>query len=784
MTFSIAFVLGLLGVAIVLFVTEWLRVDLVAFLALLILAVTGIITHDEALAGFSNRAVVTIASVLVLSAGLVRTGVAQLVGHQIMRLAGESEFRLLLVMMATVGIFSGVMNNIGVAALLLPVIMDIAKRTQTSPSRLLMPLAFASLLGGLTTLIATAPNILISNALEVDGFAGFKLFDFLPVGGIALVVGLIYMATLGKRLLPERVAGRENTLNDMLTGQYALQKRLKTLTIPEGSPLTGKNLIESRLGSALGFNVIAIIRNEQSLLAPSPTTELQERDKLLVEGRRQHLNTLQNWNQLELERGWLIGEHQLAAAIQFAEVKIVPGHDLVGKTLKEAGFRLKWNINILAVKRGDHVKFSKLRNYRLHEDDILVAMGAGADLARVKAATDAFRRVKLLKPRDVAFRYRLHRQVMGIRIPDGSELGGKTLAESRLKDALGINVLGINRQGELNFLPSPDFELAAGDVFIVLGQPQNLDILDGLQHLILEEAAETDLSHIESDEVGVAEIALTPRTRVVGKTIEQLHFRDKYGLTVLAIWRGDRAYRTNLRDMALQPGDALLVYGERRDLSSLQKESDFLVLIGADAELADTRKAPIAGGIEIGVLVSVAAGWLPIYIAAPLGAALMVLTRCLKPDEAYRAIEWKAIILIAGMLGVGIALESSGAAELLAQTVLAAVGGLGTYGIIAGLYLITAIAAQIMPTAAVAVIMAPLAIRTAIDMGMSPHALAMVVVLGSSSSFLSPVGHPVNLLVMGLGGYRFTDYTRVGLPLVFLLLLIALFVLPVFWPLH
>ncbi|MCK5330767.1 MAG: anion permease, partial [Candidatus Marinimicrobia bacterium] len=169
MTFEIAFVLTILGLAVLMFVTEWLRVDLVAFSVLLIMALAGIITHEETLAGFSNKAVVTIAAILVLSAGLHRTGIAHIVGNNIMKLAGNSQLRLLIIMMATVGIFSGFMNNIGVAALLLPVVLELAKRTRQSPSKLLIPLAFASLLGGLTTLIGTAPNILINTALQDYG---------------------------------------------------------------------------------------------------------------------------------------------------------------------------------------------------------------------------------------------------------------------------------------------------------------------------------------------------------------------------------------------------------------------------------------------------------------------------------------------------------------------------------------------------------------------------------------------------------------------------------------
>ncbi len=782
MTFEIGFVLIVLGLAVLLFVTEWLRVDLVAFSVLLILALTGFITHNETLAGFSNKAVVTIAAILVLSAGLHRTGIAHIVGNNIMKLAGNSQLRLLIIMMATVGIFSGFMNNIGVAALLLPVVLELAKRTRQSPSKLLIPLAFASLLGGLTTLIGTAPNILINTALQDQGYASFRLFDFTPLGLIVLVIGIIYMVFFGRHLLPDRDLGRDTNLADMLTSQYGLHKRLITLRLPDGSPLAGHNLAGSRLGAALGFNVLAIMRKDATILAPGPEAEIHAEDQLLVEGRTENLEMLREWRHLVLKPGWLIGEQELSAALDFTTMRLTSHSTKLGKTLKEAGFRQEFGVNILGVDLNGRAKVTKLSQYRLNEDDTLIVMGKSSEIEELKK-DHQFTDFKRLTPRDLTLKYKIHRQVIGISLPEDSALNGKSITESRMKDTLGINVLAVQRNGETFFMPASDFLIAAGDTLIVLGQREVLDTLHGLQSMEMEEKLDINLDELESDQVGVAEIILSPRTTVLGKTLGSLLFREKYGLSVLAIWRKDRAYRTNLRDQELEAGDALLVYGKHEQLARLQKDSDFLVLTGIDQEIFQKEKAPIAGAIEIGVLLTVALGWLPIYIAAPVGATLMVLTGCLSMDEAYRAIEWKAIILIAGMLGMGLAMQKTGATAFLAHNLLGALDFMGPTGIIAGLFIITCISAQIMPTTAVAVIMAPLALNTAVDFSLSPHALLMVVALGSSSAFLSPVGHPVNLLVMGLGGYRFTDYTKVGLPLVILLLLIAVLILPLLWPL-
>ncbi len=783
MTFEMIFVLSVLGLAVLFFVTEWLRVDLVALSVLLILSIFGLVTHHQAIAGFSNTALITIASVLVLSAGLVRTGVAQILGGQILKLSGDSEIKLLIIMMVTVGLLSGVMNNIGVAALMLPVVLEIARRTGRSPSKLLIPLAFASLFGGLTTLIATAPNILISSALEAGGYEPFKLFDFTPVGVVALVVGIAYLVLWGRHLLPDRDLGRSTSITDTLNGQYELNERLLTMTLPENSPLANKNLAESRLGSALGFNVLAIIRGEQTLLAPGPDTQLRSHDKLLVGGRRDQVGTLQDWKTLTLEHGFLIGEHELGQALKFAEFKIAPNSTYIGKTFKEAGTRNSFGINILAVIQKNKVRVSRLRNYRFNKDDLLIAIGQSDELDSMQESKD-FTVFAYVSPRKIALRYKLHRNLIGIHIPPGSTLATRSLGRSHLKSALGINVLGIKRNNKIEFMPAAETQLEAEDILIVIAEPEILEILNCLQNLKLEEQEKTDLQALESDEVGVAEIILSPRTSVAGKTVGELFFREKFGLSVLAIWRKDRAFRTNLRDFALEPGDALMVYGMREDLVRLQQEDDYLVVSGLDQPIYKKEKVLIAAGIELGVLATVALGWLPIFIAALSGAILMVLTRCISMDEAYEAIEWKAIMLIAGMLSLGVAMQETGVTTLLAQYMLESLASLGPQGILAGLFIITCLFAQIMPTAAVAVLMAPIALITAADLGMSPYALMMVVAIGSSSSFLSPVGHPVNLLVMSIGGYRFTDYTKVGLPLVILFGLIAVFVLPLFWPLY
>ncbi len=272
---------------------------------------------------------------------------------------------------------------------------------------------------------------------------------------------------------------------------------------------------------------------------------------------------------------------------------------------------------------------------------------------------------------------------------------------------------------------------------------------------------------------------------LTGKTLRELNFREKYGLNVLAIWREGRIYRTDyLRDMALRFGDALLLYGVRSNFALLGRELDFLVLTESAQERPNLSRAKISIPLMAAVLLPVMLGWLPIYLAAVIGAALMVLTRCLTMEEAYRAIEWKGIFLIAGMLPLGEALGSTGAARYLATGVVEAVGGFGPTAVMAGLMILTFMATCIIPTAALVVLMVPIILSTAADLGVPPYPMMMAMAMAASASFMTPISRPANVMVMGPGGYRFGDYLKLGTPLTLVVLITVMVVLPVFWPFH
>lgn len=784
MTFEIGLVLVILLASLVLFVTEWLRMDVVALLVLGALAVSGLVTAREALSGFSNPAVITVWAMFILSAGLSRTGVAEIIGRRMLGWVGRGEPRMIAVIMLTSGGLSAFMNNIGVAALMLPVVLDVARRTGRPPSRLLMPLAYGSLLGGLTTLIGTPPNILAADSLREEGFAPFGMFDFTPVGGAAMLAGIVFLVLVGRRILPVRDPGKESAERHPqdLTEEYALDEKSTVMRVPAESVLSGRTLAESRLGSATGLNVYAILREGQTRLAPGAETVLQSDDQLLVEGTLDRINELRGWRELILEERDRGLERLASTETGLTEVRLLPDSGLAGQTLRRIGFRGRFGI-VLALRRGESATHSDLANTALRAGDRLLVQSRQDHLRALRESED-FEIVEPVSARTLNRDYDLRHRIFIVRVPRDSRLIGKSLAKSRLSDALGLGVLGLVRDEATQWIPDPEESLRADDRLLVRGAPDALQVLRGLRELEIDNEATQRTRVLESDEMGLLEVALSPRTSLAGKTLSELAFRERFGFRALAIQHEGRTFRTGLADRPLSFGDALLLLGPREKVKLLSMDPDFLVLTQSEREIPDTKRAPLAALIMAGVLLPVLMGWLPIAIAAIIGATVMVVSGCTTMEHAYRSIEWQSVFLIAGMLPLGIAMQASGAASFLADGVLAAASPLGPWGIVLALYLTTALATAIIPTAALVVLMAPIAFKASAEMGMSPHAVMMAVAMAASASFTSPVSHPANVLIMGPGGYRFVDYVKLGVPLTLVVLVVVLVVLPFVWPFY
>ncbi len=798
MTLEIGIVLGILVAALVLFVTELLRVDLVALLVLVVLAIAGLltdpeklVTSGEALSGFSNPAVITVWAVFVLSGGLSRTGVSGRIGKHVLRIAGDGETRLIIVLMLTTGVLSAFMNNVGVAAMLLPVVMDIAKRTNRAPSKLLIPLAYGSLLGGLCTLIGTPPNILASAALEsadVEQFGDlepFGMFEFALIGVPLLIAGVVYMAYFGKRLLPERDTAQSATTArpDDVTELFDLKERLFVVHVPKRSKLDGLPLAEARLSTALGLNVIARERGGRVMRAPEHFRRFQTDDRYLVAGRREWLERLRAWEHTRRAGAHPTVESLISDEVALGEVTIEPEGRLVGSTLRRAKFRQRFGANVLAIRLSDTLIRTDLQDISFTSETKLLLQAPLAGLDGLEADAD-IATVEALSAKQAETRYHVGARLLGLRLPEDSVLTGVTLAESNLSSGFDLVVLSIRRGDTVLQMPGRDTPLEGDDTLIVQGREEMFSLLLALQGLRIEDEIPPELEVVESPRVGLSEVILSPHTRLAGRTLRELTFRERYGLTALALWHEGKARRSRLADVPIRSGDALVVYGPREKLALLGAEPDYIVLRGEAQQAPRSERATLAMLIMAAVLLPVLFGLLPIAVAAVGGAALMVLTGCLKMDEAYGYIEWKAVFLIAGMLPLGIAMENSGAAAWIAHGVMSVLEPIGWVAVISGLFLVTNISTQIMPNPAVAVLMAPIALSASKDLGMNPYALMMTVAVAASAAVMSPVGHPANVLVMGPGGYRFADYLRVGLPLTIVLLIVVLIFLPMAWPLY
>jgi di/tricarboxylate transporter len=783
MTFEIALVLGILALSLILFVSEVIRMDLVALLVLSALAVTGLVSTSEAFAGFSNSAVITVWAMFILSEGLTRTGIADVIGRQVMKIAGRREISMIVVIMLTGAILSAFMNNIGVAALMLPVVIEVARRTRIPQSRLLMPLAYATLLGGLMTLIGTPPNLLISEVMAQNGYQPFELFDFTPLGGTIMVVGVIFVALVGRLMLPKTRTDRgRHQSQRSLRNRYKLQERTFLLRVPMESILVGKTLSESRIGSSTGLIILALIRFGRSETLPSRQTVLRGGDGILVQGRVDQFRELQRWSDLVIEREAPVLKSMVAAKIAYAEVKLAEGSPLVGQLIRHAGFRSRFNVSVVGIYRRNNYRFTNLSYVPLRAGDRVLVQGEIEDVDELERFAD-FTEAKLLADEELEEQYNTDERMFVVRLPKYSGLAEATLEKSRLADVFDFRVVAIFRDGKLNVMPRGQEVLEGGDLLLIEGQHEDLDVLRGLQELDVETKVAPNLGALESERLTLLDATLDPRSSLAGRTVGELNFRERYGVELAGIWREGGPIGVDLADERLQIGDALLMLGPHDRLQLLSNDPDFLILTPLGQAPPDTSRAPLAAFIMLAVVLSVMFGYAPIAVAAVVGGSVMVLTGCLTMEEAYRAIDWRAIFLIAGMLPLGTAMQDTGAAEYLANQVMLLLGDAGPWPVIAGLYVLTAMATMIIPTAALVVLMSPIVLSAMSEMGYAPETAMMAVAMAASASFTSPISHPANILVMGPGGYRFVDYIKVGVPLTIVVFITVMVLLPILWPL-
>lgn len=604
----------ILAVTTVCFLIPKFRSDMVALASLLAIYLTGIVTIEEAFSGFSNSVVIMVAALFIVGEGVFQTGLAESAGNVIVKFTGKSEFKLTIIMLLLVALLSGFMSNTGTVAILLPVIISLCRNIKIHPGRILMPLAFASSIGGTLTLIGTAPNLIANESLINYGYEGLAFTSFTAIGVIVLFVSIIYMWFIARRFLDKPAEETENNLSVSKTSgllrEYNISAYIHYVKINENSPIIGKSLQELAWPSVNYTTVLEIIKTKERNIL-----KVQTRDKA---------------------------------------------------------------IHIAA--KAEHI---------IEKNDVLALYCEEDDL----------------------------------------------------------NML-IEEAGITKFQP-PDA--------------------------------------MKIDDSKLAEVILTPRSGYINQTIRDIHFRDKYDLTILAIKHQYEDARRPKHNDRLLFGDTMLVHGEWKDINILHEEKTDTVVINSAQGPSSTIKDPVhsivAGMILLAMIVLMVLEVFPAAITVVIAAALMLLTRCIRhTDHAYRSVNWHTVLLIACMLPMATALEKTGGIGFISDGLISGLGAMGPIAVMAGLYVITSIFSQFISNTATAVLLYPVAILTAQQMGINPVPMVMAVAYSASMAFATPVATPPNAMIMAAGKYRFIDFLKVGVPMQIIIAVLIIALLRVFYP--
>ena len=612
----------ILVLSAVFFMSGKVRSDLVALCALISLLIFQILTPEEALSGFSNSVVIMMVGLFVVGGAIFQTGLAKMISSKILKLAGKSELRLFLLVMLVTSAIGAFVSNTGTVALMLPIVVSLAVSAGMNPSRLLMPLAFASSMGGMMTLIGTPPNLVIQNALTSAGFEPLSFFSFLPVGLICVTIGTLVLMPLTKWFLSKK--GKKQEVN-----------------------ASGKSLNQLVKEYGLSSNLFRLRADTSSLL--------------------------------------------------------------VGKTIIDLDVRRKYGLNILEVRRGD-----------ISQNRFL-----------------------------------------------------KTITQK---------------------LAEPDTVMQEQDVLYVTGEVESVErfaedyLLEMLDGHTTEEAAKANNS-LDFYDIGIAEIVLMPSSNLANRTVKDADLRGKFNVNVLGIRRKKEYILQDLGNEKMHSGDVLLVQGTWQDIARLSKEdADWVVLgqpLNEAAKVTLDYKAPVAAAIMVLMVVMMVFDFIPVapVTAVMIAGVLMVITGCFRNVEAaYKTINWETIVLFAGMLPMSLALEKTGASEYISNSLVTGLGSYGPIVLMAGIYFTTSLMTMFISNTVTAVLMAPIALQSALQIGISPVPFLFAVTVAASMCFASPFSTPPNALVMPAGQYTFMDYIKVGLPLQVIMGIVMVFALPLLFP--
>ena len=612
----------ILLVSAILFVSGRVRSDLVAICALLALLLCQILTPAEGLSGFSNTTVIMMVGLFIVGGGIFQTGLAKMIGSKVMSLAGNSETRMFLLVMLVTGTIGAFVSNTGTVALMLPIIVSMATGAGKSPRRFLMPLAFASSMGGMMTLIGTPPNLIVSDTLVNAGYEPLGFFSFLPVGLVVLGTGILFLLPMTKLLTP-----KEKQADDKKSGKSFKE---------------------------------------------------------------------------------LVGEYGISSTLFRVHVKD-EASAVIGKTVAELDVYRNYGLNVLEVRRSNgQNRFVRTVSQKLASPDMILSQG------------------------DVLY------------------LSGDPDMVTRFAEDFSLRLLDIH---------TDEIEGSSSNA--------SMDFFD----------------------IGVAEILIMPTSSMINRKIADAGFRNKFSVNVLGVRRMKDYILQNLGDVKMLEGDVLLVQGTWADIARMKKESVNWVVLGEPLQEASKvtldHKAPIAAAIMIAMVVAMVVESIPVapVTSVLLAAVLMVVTGCVRSMEAaYKTINWQTIVLFAAMLPMSIALEKTGVSTMISGSIVDGLGGSGPRVLLAGIYAVTSLMTIFISNTVTAVLMAPIALQCAMQIGVSPVPFMFAVTVAASMCLASPFSTPPNALVMSAGQYTFMDYIKVGLPLQIFYGIVMVIVLPLMFP--
>ena len=629
LTTGMLVVFGIVAAALVLFVWEPIPIDVTAIAVLVALVALGDwtkLTIEEGLSGFSSPATIAVLAMFVLSEGIRRTGLVSVIGHEIADRYGDHPIKQLGAVLGLAGGTAGFINNTPVVAVMIPMVDELANRTGISPSKLLMPISFAAMMGGTLTLIGTSTNLLASDVYDQLGpqYDAFSMFEFTALGVLVLVVGSAYLFLVAPRLIPERVPAREP-----LTEEFEMTEYLTEVVVPEGSAFVGVTIEDCLRELDVDADIVQLVRDDAAYSEPLGQKAVRPGDVFVLRTDRESLVTI-----IEYE---------------------------------------------------------------------------GLDLA-----------------------------------PDA-------------------------RKGEAAPPPVTPETAAAEDAELEALVEEALEVED-----VTDELLTADEEALEAvDDQRLVEVVIAPDSGLVGETLESLHFRQRYDASVLALRRGGEIIHARMDERRLRGGDTLLVQASEETVSRLAIDREFVVAGEFDLPQYREEKLPIALGIVAAVVAIAGLGIASIALSALAGVVAMVVTRCLHPGEVYDAVDWNVIVLLAGLLPLGLAMEQTGAAAFLAGHVVQSAGGLTPILLLGVFYLLTAGLTNVVSNNASVVLLIPVAVDVAVATGANPFAFAIAVTFAASTAFMTPMGYQTNLMVYGPGGYRFADFVRVGGPLQLLLAVVT-----------